>query len=113
MGYASHLVAHVAMETLNQPTYLLARGALGLYTAQLVVNLLWTPLFFRGKNTAAALVNIGVLGGLLTGMTGLFFEVSEEAGWFVMPYLGWVGFATYLNYGIVKLNPGDGVAKDK
>ena len=111
MGYSSHLVARVAMETLSEPKHLVARAALGVYTAQLGVNLLWTPLFFGQRNPRAALLNIGVLGGLVTAMTWLFSRVDETAGWLCVPYIAWVGFATYLNYSIVKLNPGDGVDK--
>jgi tryptophan-rich sensory protein len=48
---------------------------------------------------------------LVTAMTWLFSRVDETAGWLCVPYLAWVGFATYLNYSIVKLNPGDGVDK--
>jgi len=111
MGYSSHLVARVAMETLSEPKHLVARAALGVYAAQLGVNLLWTPLFFGQRNPRAALLNIGVLGGLVTAMTWLFSRVDETAGWLCVPYIAWVGFATYLNYSIVKLNPGDGVDK--
>jgi len=113
MGYASHLVARVAMETVYQPTFLLARGALGLYAMQLAVNLGWTPLFFQARRPVAALVNIGGLAGLLMGMTWLFWEVSVEAGAWVMPYLCWIGFAAYINYAIVVLNPGDRAAKSE
>src|SRR5579859_6006369 len=109
MGYSSHLVARVAMETLSEPKFLVARAALGIYAAQLGVNLLWTPLFFGKRNPRAALLNIGVLGGLVTGMTWMFSQVDELAGLLCVPYLAWVGFASYLNYSIVKLNLGDGV----
>jgi translocator protein len=108
MGYAFHLVAHVAMETLHEPTFLLARAALGVYMAQLAVNIAWTPLFFGRRNPALGLVDIGVLGGLVGAMTGMFFGVSERAGRFVVPYLVWIGFATYQNYGILVSNLDEG-----
>ena len=108
MGYASHIVARVAMETVSEPKYLLARSALGLYAAQLGVNLLWTPLFFGHRNPKAALLDIGVLGGLVAGMTWSFAGVDSYAGLLCLPYLAWVGFASYLNYEIVELNPGEG-----
>ena len=101
------------METLSEPKYLVARSALGIYAAQLGVNLLWTPLFFGKRNPRAGLLDIGVLGGLVAGMSWLFAEVDEVAGWLCVPYLAWVGFASYLNYSIVKLNPGDGEDKTK
>jgi translocator protein len=105
MGYTSHLIARTAMETLSQPKYLLARAALGIYVVQLGVNALWTPLFFGKRNPRAALLDIGLLGGLVGSMTWLFGLVDEVAGAVCVPYVCWVGFATYLNYEIVKLNP--------
>ena len=101
------------METLEEPRYLLARSALGIYAAQLCVNLLWTPLFFGRRNPRASLLDIGVLGGLVAGMTWMFVEVDVTAGLLCLPYLAWLGFASYLNYSIVELNPGDGVDKTK
>ena len=56
-------------------------------------------------------MNIGVLGGLVTAMTWVFGQVDGVAGALCLPYLAWVGFASYLNYSIVKLNPGDEVDK--
>jgi translocator protein len=111
MGYSSHLVARVAVETLRQPQYLVAKQALGIYSLQLGVNLLWTPLFFGQRNPRASLLDIGMLVGLVGSMTLLFAESDALAGWLCVPYLGWVGFATYLNYSILELNPGDGVKK--
>ena len=113
MGYSSHLVARVAIETLSEPRYLLARSALGIYVAQLSVNLLWTPLFFGQRNPRASLLDIGVLWGLVASMTWMFGEVDQTAGLLCLPYLAWLGFASYLNYSIVKLNPDDGIDKTK
>ena len=113
MGYSSHLIARIAIETLSEPRYLLARSALGIYTAHLVVNLLWTPLFFRWRHPTASLLDIGILGGLVVAMTWMFGEVDRTAGLLCLPYLAWLGFASYLNYSIVKLNPGNEVDKTK
>ena len=113
MGYSSHLVAKIAQETLSEPTYLLARHALGIYAVQLGVNLTWMPLFFGTRNPRGGLLNLGVLAGLTGAMAWAFWRVDEVAGTLCLPYLCWVGFATYLNYQIVKLNPGDGVEPKK
>jgi translocator protein len=111
MGYSSHIVAKIAMETLSEPHHVLARAALGVYLGQLGVNLLWTPIFFGKRNPRLALLNIGVLGGLVGVMTGLFWSVDRVSGLLCLPYLAWIGYAGYLNYSIVKLNPGDGNTK--
>ena len=108
MGYASHLVARVAVETLSEPRFLLARSALGIYATQLGVNLLWPSLFFGIRNPKAGLLDIGVLGGLAFGMTWMFGEVDTTAGLLCLPYLAWVGFAAFLNYEIVDMNPNEG-----
>jgi translocator protein len=113
MGYSSHLVAQIAMETLSEPRYLLARHALGIYALQLAVNLAWTPLFFGRRNPRAGLLDLGVLLGIVAGMTWLFWGVDEVAGTLCLPYLFWIGFASYLNYSIIKLNPGEGVDSKK
>lgn len=113
MGYSSHLVARIAMETLSEPKHLVARSALGIYIAQLGVNLLWSPLFFGARNPLASLLDIGMLGGLVGAMAWSFAGVDSMAGWLCMPYLCWVGFACYLNYAIVKLNPGNTEDKKK
>jgi len=113
MGYSSHLVARIAQETLSEPTYLLARHALGIYAVQLGVNFAWTPLFFGARNTRGGLLDLGMLVGLVAAMGWGFWRVDEVAGWLCLPYMCWIGFATYLNYQIVKLNPGDGVEPKK
>lgn len=113
MGYSSHLIARIATETLSEPRYILARSALGIYTAQLAVNLFWTPLFFRWRNPTVSLLDIGVLGGLVAAMTWMFGEVDGTAGLLCLPYLAWLGFASYLNYSIVTLNPVNEVDKTK
>lgn len=111
MGYSSHLVARACVETLREPVYVLASHAVGVYAAQLGVNLGWMPLFFAGRNPQAALLDIGILGGMVVVMTWLFAGVDRMAGLLCVPYMCWICFATYLNYSIVKLNPQEGVDK--
>jgi benzodiazapine receptor len=105
MGYSSHLIARIATETLSEPQYVLARAGLGIYAVQVGVNLLWTPTFFGARDMAGGLFDIGGLLGLVGGMTLLFFEVDYIAGCLCLPYLAWIGFASYLNYSLLKLNP--------
>lgn len=104
-GYASHLVARVALETLREPNHILARYALGLYVDQLVLNLAWTPLFFRARKPRLALTCISALFGVTASMVWTFWGVDRKAFALSLPYLGWLGYAMYLNYQIVKLNP--------
>jgi benzodiazapine receptor len=86
------------------------RPALTLYVVQLVLNALWTPVFF-GLYPALgapalwiALVIILALDGavLLTMLS--FWRVSRLAAWLLVPYWAWVLFATTLNWALAALN---------
>lgn len=87
------------------------RRPLTLYVIQLVVNALWTPVFFGLYPflgvaalwiAAAIIVALDVL-VLLTLLA--FRRVRRVAAVLLIPYAGWVLFATTLNVGIAALNP--------
>ena len=80
------------------------RLALTLFVAQLVVNALWTPVFFGAKQLEAAFGIIVVLVGLIVGCIVQFRRVSSAASWLFVPYLAWVSFATALNAAIAHAN---------
>jgi tryptophan-rich sensory protein len=74
------------------------------YLVQLLLNALWTPLFFGLRNPGLALAGI-VLLGLAIVLTGRAFRpVSRAASWLLFPYLVWVVFAAALNFSIWRLN---------
>ncbi|KAK3718598.1 hypothetical protein LTR37_005102 [Vermiconidia calcicola] len=75
-----------------------------LYTIQLGLNLIWMPLFFRFKRPIEATVDIVALTGIVGYLTYIWGQVDEVAGWALVPYLGWLGFATYLSAGTGYLN---------
>ena len=78
--------------------------ALGVFAAQLVLNAIWTGLFFTLRSPAAALVDIVAL-WLAIGVTiRLFRPISPEAAWLMAPYWLWVTYALSLNLGIYILN---------
>lgn len=62
------------------------------------------PLFFGLKRPIEATADIVALGGIVAYMTSLWGEVDEVAGWLLVPYLGWLGFATYLSAGVGYMN---------
>jgi len=80
------------------------RVALGCFGAQLMLNVLWSILFFGMQNPAAAFVEILVLWGMILITIILFFRHSRPAAFLMVPYLLWVGFAAVLNYGFWNLN---------
>ncbi|MFI6824271.1 TspO/MBR family protein [Micromonospora sp. NPDC050187] len=78
--------------------------ALGVWTAQLVLNAIWTPIFFGAGRYGLALLDIVVL-WLLIGLTvALFRRVSRPATLLMLPYWAWVTFAACLNLAIWQLN---------
>lgn len=78
--------------------------AFGIFLGQLVLNLLWSGLFFALTLPLVALLDLLVLWGTVAWMTRRFFGIDRAAGWLVVPYLAWAGYAGYLNAGIVWLN---------
>jgi tryptophan-rich sensory protein len=71
---------------------------------QLLVNGLWSLVFFGLKNPIAAMVVILVLLVLIVRTIQQFKMVDLLASRLLYPYLIWVCFATFLNGGIVLLN---------
>ncbi len=80
------------------------RIGLELFVLRLVLNALWTPLFFRMHWVGTALVEIVVLWAVLWVTVRQFWRVRRAAGMLLLPYLGWVGFAIALNGAIWYLN---------
>ncbi len=74
------------------------------YIVQLVLNFLWSIIFFRLKFYTAALIDLILLIIAVTLMTALFSRASKTAAIINVPYLLWLLFAAYLNAGIVILN---------
>ena len=83
----------------------LRKTALTLFGAQLVANLVWTPLFFGLHQVFWALVLIAVMFLLALAATILFGRIRTGAAWLMVPYLAWLCFAGALNYQIHRLNP--------
>lgn len=83
-----------------------ARIALVLFLVQLLVNVLWSWLFFGWRFGAWALVDVLLLWGLIVATVVAFWRHHRVAGLLLVPYLLWVGFAAALNYRLWQFNPG-------
>ncbi len=75
-----------------------------LFFVQMVLNALWSYLFFGLHLTGAALVVILALIGFSIWMARAFKATSKLASYLVWPYIIWLVFATYLNAMIVFWN---------
>ena len=81
------------------------KTSLSLFLVQLVVNALWSWLFFAWHLGAYALIDLIVLWLLIIATLVAFWRVKALAGVLLVPYLLWVSFAGFLNYAVWQLNP--------
>ena len=94
MGYASYRV----LETGNTKP-------LTLYGLQLLANFIWPLLFFGGGWFLLSFFWLITLWVLIYLTIRAFSKVDETAGNLLIPYILWVTFAAYLNFGIYLFNP--------
>jgi len=82
----------------------LKQTALIIFAAQLVLNILWSFVFFGLHNPLAGLIEIIVLWLAIAATIWVFAKISRSAAWLLLPYLLWVSFAMYLTTAIWLLN---------
>ncbi|MCJ1474312.1 hypothetical protein MMC13_002970 [Lambiella insularis] len=104
MGYAAFRAWTTGMASFNPQTRELTKQGATLYTIQLALNLAWMPLFFGLKRPIEATIDIIALTGVTGYLTYIWGQVDIVAGWSLVPYLGWLSFATYLSAGVGYLN---------
>lgn len=75
-----------------------------LFITQIILNLLWTPVFFNLQNIKLGFVILFLLWITLILTAKEFYKISKPAGIILIPYLIWTTFALYLNLGILVLN---------
>ena len=80
------------------------RRALLAFAVQLVLNCIWTPVFFGLRSPLAGLFVIVLMWIAILITIIRFFPVSRTAAILLIPYLAWVTFATALNVGFYVLN---------
>jgi translocator protein len=82
----------------------LVKKGLFFFTIQLLLNALWSYLFFGLNNILLALIEIILLWLIIYETYHVFKQIDKRASYLLIPYLGWVGFATILNGSIYWLN---------
>lgn len=82
-----------------------ARVALVLYLVQLVLNALWSWLFFAWRMGGPAFAEVVVLWLAILATLVAFWRVRPLAGALLVPYLAWVTFAAFLNHATWRMNP--------
>ena len=99
MGIAAGMVWN-KLETNKE----LVKKGLLFFTVQLLLNALWSYLFFGLNNILLALIEIILLWLIIYETYYIFKQVDKKAGYLLIPYLAWVGFATILTGSIFWLN---------
>lgn len=71
---------------------------------QLVLNFIWSILFFGFQSPLLAFIDIIILLIVIAFTIRAFYKISQNAAYLLVPYLVWVSFATVLNLSILILN---------
>lgn len=80
------------------------RGALLVFLLQLLLNGLWSAVFFGLRSVEGGLIVIIFLLSSIIWTILRFRAISKPAAALLIPYVGWVCFAAFLNAAIVSLN---------
>lgn len=96
MGISSYII--------NKSDNLNKDNALIIYGIQLILNSLWTLIFFRFKLYLLAFIWVLAIIVLVIIMIIKFTKISKIAGYIQIPYLLWLLFAAYLTIGVYILN---------
>ena len=98
MGIASYLVYQKSSDSDKK------MRALRLYAIQLVLNFFWPILFFHLQSYWLSFILLLTLLFFVLLTTIAFYSISRNAGLLLVPYLIWLVFAAYLNFGVAILN---------
>lgn len=81
-----------------------ATSGLSLFVAQLIANALWSWIFFAWRRGGFAFAEILLLLALIVATMVAFARVHRVAALLLVPYLGWVLFATALTLSLWRAN---------
>lgn len=98
MGIAAFLVWRQGWERKN------IRFALGIFGVQLVLNILWSVIFFGLQSLGWAFAELVILWLAILVTIVVFYKISRLAALLLVPYILWVSFAGYLNLSIWQLS---------
>jgi benzodiazapine receptor len=107
MGLAAAMVARSGRERLPEGVDEPRRQAdlaLGAFGVQLVLNLLWSIVFFGARRVRLAAVEIVALDGAILATVTAFARIRPVSAVLLLPYLAWTAFATALNLDIARRN---------
>lgn len=98
MGISAYLVWQKRDQITHFPR------TVAVYAIQLVLNVMWSFLFFYAHSLGGALFEIVFLLIIIIINARVFYKIDKVAGLLFIPYILWVSFATLLTYSIFSLN---------
>lgn len=107
------IAAFLFLQTSGTENFQIYNAGLCLWWIQLIVNAVWTPIFFRYRSPKLALVAIILLIMLVLPTTILFYLTRIVSGILMTPYCVWILFACYLNITIVLTNRVDALLRPR
>ena len=99
-----YILMGISIYIIMQSKRKLKKNARLIYYIQLATNALWTPIFFGFKEYFLAFIWIIMLIVFVITMILTFYKISKKAAYIQIPYLLWLLFASYLNFGVFVLN---------
>jgi translocator protein len=98
MGISAYIVWQKGLKKKN------VKVALVIFGVQLLLNALWTIIFFGLKNPLLAFIEIIILLAAVAVTMMKFYPLSRTAAYLLVPYLLWTAFAAALNLAIIMVN---------
>lgn len=75
-----------------------------MFSLQLILNVAWSYIFFGAMNPPYAFMEILILDAAVLITISVYGKISKAAKWIMLPYVIWLGFATYLNWYVMAFN---------
>lgn len=82
----------------------IVRRGIVIFAIQLLLNLLWSIIFFGMRSIIGGAFEISILWILILTNIIIFFRISKIAGYLLIPYFLWISFASILNFSLYFLN---------
>ena len=80
------------------------QNIIAIFAVQLVLNVLWSFIFFGLHQPGLAFFELIALWFSILYLIINFYRVSKAAAWLLVPYILWVTFAGYLDWAMWMMN---------
>ena len=80
------------------------KSALQIFWLNMLLQIIWTYIFFYSGMFLAGFFVIALLDFVTVLLLDAYYHLRKISGYLLLPYLFWLLFATYLNWGITDLN---------